>query len=86
MALRQWILNFCIIGVSSTSMLVQAAPTAGERQTYQQAKAALDSNQPDVAAQLLPALKNYPLYPYIEYRLLTRDMSQLTAAQARSFI
>ncbi|MGL5991860.1 MAG: murein transglycosylase [Plesiomonas sp.] len=84
--MRQWILNFCIIGVSSTSMLVQAAPTAGERQTYQQAKAALDSNQPDVTAQLLPALKNYPLYPYIEYRLLTRDMSQLTATQARSFI
>ncbi|MGL5007074.1 MAG: murein transglycosylase [Plesiomonas sp.] len=84
--MRQWILSFCVISVGSTSMLVHAAPTANERQAYQQAKTALDNNQPEVATQLLPALKNYPLYPYIEYRLLTRDMSQLTAAQARHFI
>ena len=30
----------------------------------------------DVVAQLMPTLRDYPLYPYLEYRELTQDLSQ----------
>ncbi|MGL5566231.1 MAG: murein transglycosylase, partial [Plesiomonas sp.] len=87
MALRQWIYRACWVSVAGLiSIPALAQPTATERQLYQQAKTALDDKQPEVAAGLLPSLKNYPLYPYLEYRLLTQDMSQLSAAQVRAFV
>ncbi|MGL4268820.1 MAG: murein transglycosylase, partial [Plesiomonas sp.] len=79
MALRQWIYRACWVSMAGLiSVPVLAQPSTAERQLYQQAKTALDDKQPDVAARLLPSLKNYPLYPYLEYRLLTQDMSQLS--------
>ena len=33
--------------------------------------------------RLMPSLRDYPLYPYLEYRELTQDMSLLTAGQVK---
>jgi len=40
----------------------------------------------DVVAQLMPTLKDYPLYPYIEYRQLSQDLSQDTLLGVNNFV
>jgi len=58
----------------------------GERQRYMQIKQAWDSNQMDVVNQLMPTLKDYPLYPYLEYRQLTQNLGVATAQQVNDFV
>ena len=36
--------------------------------------------------QLLPTLQDYPLYPYLQYRLLAQDLDQETALAVQNFI
>ncbi|WP_410016629.1 murein transglycosylase [Sodalis sp. C49] len=57
-----------------------------QRQRYQQVKQAWDSNQMDVVSQLMPTLRDYPLYPYLEYRALSQDLSQASTAQVKAFM
>lgn len=57
-----------------------------QRQRYQQIKQAWDSNQMDTVAQLMPTLRDYPLYPYLEYRQLTQDLGTATSMQVSAFI
>ncbi|MFC3396746.1 murein transglycosylase [Brenneria rubrifaciens] len=73
----------CLAGVSGH---VLADSLDEQRQRYQQIKQAWDGNQLDTVAQLMPTLRNYPLYPYLEYRALTQDLTQVSAAQVRQFI
>ncbi|MGM3174448.1 murein transglycosylase [Dickeya lacustris] len=73
----------CLIGASSQ---VLADSLNEQRQRYQQVKTAWDANQMDVVSQLMPTLLNYPLYPYLEYRALTQDLSTLTVAQVKQFM
>ena len=40
----------------------------------------------NTVAQLMPTLRDYPLYPYLEYRQLTQDLSQVSAAQVTDFL
>nr|WP_232054963.1 murein transglycosylase [Leminorella richardii] len=57
-----------------------------QRERYQQIKSAWDSQQMDEVARLLPTLKEYPLYPYLEYRQLTQDLTTLDLKQANRFM
>lgn len=73
----------CLAGASGH---VLADSLDEQRQRYQQVKQAWDSNQMDTVAQLMPTLRSYPLYPYLEYRSLTQDLSQISATQVRQFM
>ncbi|MFE8101576.1 murein transglycosylase [Brenneria goodwinii] len=73
----------CLVGASSH---VLADSLDEQRQRYQQVKQAWDNNQLDAVAQIMPTLRNYPLYPYLEYRSLTQDLSQVSASQVKQFI
>ena len=57
-----------------------------QRQRYLQVKQAWDGNQMDVVSQLMPTLRDYPLYPYLEYRALSQDLSQANMSDIQAFI
>ncbi|MBJ7222780.1 MULTISPECIES: murein transglycosylase [unclassified Brenneria] len=73
----------CLAGASGH---VLADSLDEQRQRYQQVRQAWDSNQLDTVAQLMPTLRDYPLYPYLEYRALTQDLRQVSASQVKQFI
>jgi soluble lytic murein transglycosylase len=77
------VMSVCLVTASGVAF---ADSIDAERQRYQQVKLAWDSNQMDTVAQLMPTLRDYPLYPYLEYRQLTQDLSQVSAAQVSDFL
>ena len=79
---KHWVLGLCLTGVAGLS---QADSLDQQRQRYQQIKQAWDNNQMDVVAQMMPSLKDYPLYPYLEYRLLSQDLNQETSLAISNF-
>ncbi|AJI95190.1 soluble lytic murein transglycosylase L domain protein [Yersinia ruckeri] len=80
--------RYLAIGVclATASGVASADSLDAQRQRYQQVKQAWDSNQMATVEQLLPTLRNYPLYPYLEYRQLTQDLSQISPAQISDFL
>ena len=72
---RNWIIGICMAGTASSAW---ADSLDQQRQRYQQIKQAWDSNQMATVDQLLPTLQDYPLYPYLQYRLLAQDLDQET--------
>lgn len=80
--------HFLAVGVLlvTASGVVQADSLDVERQRYMQVKQSWDNNQMDTVNQLMPMLKDYPLYPYLEYRQLMQDLSFITPGQVNSFI
>ncbi|MFL4557265.1 murein transglycosylase [Yersinia kristensenii] len=80
---RYLAIGVCLV---TTSGVAFADSIDAQRQRYQQVKLAWDSNQLDTVAQLMPTLRDYPLYPYLEYRQLTQDLSQVSAAQVTDFL
>ncbi|YCH32443.1 murein transglycosylase [Erwinia sp. D4-22] len=75
--------GFCLLAVSGG---VLADSLDEQRSRYQQIKQAWDNNQMDVVAQLMPTLKDYPLYPYLEYRQLSQHLNQETGLAVNAFI
>lgn len=75
--------GLCLTAFSGTTL---ADSLDAERQRYLQIKQAWDSNQMDVVYQLMPTLRDYPLYPYLEYRQLTQDLSTASVAQVSQFL
>ncbi len=80
---RCFAVSGCLLVIS---MQAFADSLNAQRQRYLQIKQAWDNNQMFVVQQLLPKLHHYPLYPYLEYRYLTRDLSQVKASQISEFI
>src|SRR5476651_1459021 len=70
----------------TASGAVKADSLDGQRLRYMQIKQAWDSNQMDVVNQLMPTLEDYPLYPYLEYRQLTQNLSVATPKQINDFV
>lgn len=56
-----------------------------QRMRYQQVKQAWDGNQMDVVAQLMPGLRDYPLYPYLQYRELSQNISSASMTDIKTF-
>ena len=54
-------MGLCLTAFSGAAL---ADSLDAQRQRYQQIKQAWDGNQMDVVAQLMPTLRDYPLYPY----------------------
>ncbi|HEY1843302.1 MAG TPA: murein transglycosylase [Buttiauxella sp.] len=57
-----------------------------QRSRYAQIKQAWDNKQMDVVQQMLPGLQDYPLYPYLQYRLLTDDLMNEPTVAVSQFI
>ncbi len=57
-----------------------------QRQRYLEVKEAWESNQLAIVRQLLPKLRTYPLYPYLEYRQLIQDIDRVNATQITHFL
>lgn len=72
--------------LTAFSGAVLADSRDAQRQRYQQIKQAWDSKQMNVVAQLMPTLRDYPLYPYLQYRELTQDLSQAEFLEVNEFI
>ncbi|EOS94983.1 murein transglycosylase [Erwinia tracheiphila] len=81
--LRLWITGVCLTVVACAA---QADSLDAQRARYLQIKQAWDSNQMDTVAQLMPGLRDYPLYPYLEYRQLTQDLAQESGFVVSDFI
>ncbi|QHM76776.1 Soluble lytic murein transglycosylase [Mixta theicola] len=80
---RYWLAGVCLLAVSGS---VMADSLDQQRNRYQQIKQAWDNKQMDVVAQLMPTLKDYPLYPYLEYRELSEQLDQETGLAINNFI
>ncbi len=74
------------VGFVTLSGVAHADSLDAQRQRYLQIKQAWDTNQMDTVNQLMPTLRDYPLYPYLEYRQLTQDLGQVSSAQVTEFI
>ncbi|MBK5071873.1 murein transglycosylase [Budviciaceae bacterium CWB-B4] len=72
--------------VAVTAQNAWADSLGAQRERYQQVKMAWDSNQMDEVSRLMPTLSSYPLYPYLEYRQLTQDLTALSVKQAGQFV
>ncbi len=57
-----------------------------QRSRYAQIKQAWDNRQMDVVEQMMPGLKDYPLYPYLEYRQITDDLMNQPAVTVTNFV
>ncbi|MDC9604279.1 murein transglycosylase [Xenorhabdus griffiniae] len=78
-----------ITAVSMVSVVAGAAHADSlnaQRQRYQAIKQAWDDKNSAEVARLMPTLKNYPLYPYLEYRQLSHDLATSTPEQVQHFI
>jgi soluble lytic murein transglycosylase len=75
--------GICLLTVSSA---VHADSLDEQRSRYAQIKQAWDNRQMDVVDQLMPTLKDYPLYPYLEYRQLTDDLMNEPAMTVTQFV
>ncbi|MDX6021559.1 murein transglycosylase [Scandinavium sp. V105_16] len=73
----------CLLTVSSA---VHADSLNEQRSRYSQIKQAWDNHQMDVVDQLMPTLKDYPLYPYLQYRQLTDDLMNAPALSVTQFV
>ncbi len=75
--------GLCVMAVSQA---VQADSLDEQRSRYAQIKQAWDNKQMDTVQSLMPTLKNYPLYPYLEYRQITDDLMNQPTVTVASFI
>ncbi|VEI62046.1 Soluble lytic murein transglycosylase precursor [Serratia rubidaea] len=76
-------IGVCLTAFSGAAL---ADSLDAQRERYQQVKQAWDNKQMDVVAQLMPTLRDYPLYPYLEYRQLTQDLGSVSYQQVDTFI
>ncbi|WP_099118039.1 murein transglycosylase [Xenorhabdus ishibashii] len=78
-----------VMTVSMVSVVAGAAHADSldaQRQRYQEIKQAWDTKNMAEVTRLMPTLKNYPLYPYLEYRQLSQDLATTTPQQVQNFI
>ena len=73
----------CLLTVSSVA---RADSLDEQRSRYAQIKQAWDNRQMDVVEQMMPGLKDYPLYPYLEYRQITDDLMNQPAVTVTNFV
>jgi len=81
-----WRLLAASVCVMAVSKVVQADSLDEQRHRYAQIKQAWDSKQMDTVQSLMPTLKDYPLYPYLEYRQITDDLMNQPTVTVNNFI
>ncbi|MBI6549051.1 murein transglycosylase [Xenorhabdus lircayensis] len=77
------------MAVSMVSIVAGAAHADSldaQRQRYREIQQAWDAKNRVEVERLMPTLKDYPLYPYLEYRQLIQDLATATPQQIQNFI
>lgn len=80
---RFWAAGVCLAIATGTA---HADSLDAQRARYLQIKQAWDNKQMDQVAQLMPTLRDYPLYPYLEYRELAQSLDQQSSFVINDFI
>ena len=80
---RQLAASVCLLTISSVA---RADSLDQQRSRYAQIKQAWDNRQMDVVEQLMPTLRDYPLYPYLEYRQITSDLMNTPTLAVSNFV
>lgn len=80
---RYWMASVCLMSMTGSAF---ADSLNEQRERYQQIKQAWDNKQMDTVQQMLPGLQDYPLYPYLEYRLLSQNLDNETSLAVSNFI
>lgn len=83
LAWRWLAVSCCLLTISG---LARADSLDEQRDRYAQIKQAWDNKQMDTVAQLMPTLKDYPLYPYLEYRQIADDLMNQPTVTVTQFI
>jgi soluble lytic murein transglycosylase len=81
-----WRLLAASVCVLTINHVARADSLDEQRNRYAQIKQAWDSRQMDTVQALMPTLKDYPLYPYLEYRQLTDDLMNQPTVSVANFI
>lgn len=81
-----WRLLAASVCVMAISQAVHADSLDEQRNRYAQIKQAWDNKQMDTVQALMPTLKDYPLYPYLEYRQITDDLMNQPTVTVNNFI
>ena len=81
-----WRLLAAGIALLTVSSAVRADSLDEQRSRYAQIKQAWDNRQMDVVDSLMPTLKDYPLYPYLQYREITDDLMNEPAMTVSQFV
>jgi len=82
-AWRMLAASVCVLTISSVA---RADSLDEQRNRYAQIKQAWDQRQMETVQSLMPTLKEYPLYPYLEYRQLTDDLMNQPTITVKNFI
>ena len=75
--------SVCLLTISSVA---RADSLDQQRSRYAQIKQAWDNRQMDVVEQLMPTLRDYPLYPYLQYRQITSDLMNTPTLAVSNFV
>ncbi|HGF0770961.1 TPA: murein transglycosylase [Kluyvera georgiana] len=75
--------SVCLLTISSVA---RADSLDQQRSCYAQIKQAWDNRQMDVVEQLMPTLRDYPLYPYLQYRQITSDLMNTPTLAVSNFV
>lgn len=81
-----WRFAAACVCLLSLTQAARADSLDEQRNRYAQIKTAWDNKQMDVVEQLMPTLKDYPLYPYLQYRQLTDDLMNQPALTVTNFV
>jgi len=76
----------CLAGPATSIAKVVDDPMSGSRQQFLDALVALDHRRLGEFKQLAGGLKDYPLYPYLEYRELRKRMKKASHREVANFI
>ena len=81
-----WRLLAASVCLLTVSQVARADSLDEQRNRYAQIKQAWDNRQMDVVEQMMSGLKNYPLYPYLEYRQITDDLMNQPTITVTNFV
>ncbi|ATF50958.1 murein transglycosylase [Citrobacter freundii] len=81
-----WRLLAASVCLLTISQVARADSLDEQRNRYAQIKQAWDNRQMDIVEQMMPGLKSYPLYPYLEYRQITDDLMNQPTVTVTNFV
>ncbi|MDR0217864.1 MAG: murein transglycosylase [Enterobacteriaceae bacterium] len=84
--LNKWRHFILVVSLTSVFGIAHADSLEAQRERYQAIKLAWDANNMNEVERLMPTLKDYPLYPYLEYRQLVHNLKIVSPQQVRQFI
>lgn len=82
-AWRYLTVSVCLLTLSHVA---RADSLDEQRQRYTQIKQAWDNRQMATVEQLLPTLRDYPLYPYLQYRQISDDLQNTPTITVSQFV